>query len=99
MSKNSITYSTYIHNKFAHLSSPLLSIYNRSTRRNALMKKTKIYLTEAEWRLVIYCLNDFRNKLLQEGRYTDIVDEVMLKAVKAPIKRVKVKASGEIMAG
>ena len=54
------------------------------------MKKTKIYLSEAEWRLLIYCLNDFRNKLLEEGRYTDIVDEVMLKTVKAPVKRVKV---------
>ena len=63
------------------------------------MKKTKIYLTEAEWRLLIYCLNDFRNKLLQEGRYTDIVDEVMLKTIKAPVKRVKVRPSDEIMAG
>ena len=54
------------------------------------MKKTKIYLTEAEWRLVIHSLNDFRTKLLQTGEYTDIVDEVMLKAVNAPIKRVKV---------
>lgn len=62
------------------------------------MKKTKIYLTEAEWRLVIHSLNDFRNKLLQEGQYTDIVDEVMLKAVKAPIKRVKIKESDGILA-
>jgi len=54
------------------------------------MKKTKIYLTEAEWRLVVHSLNDFRNKLLQAGEYTDIVDEVMLKAVNAPTKWVKV---------
>jgi len=54
------------------------------------MKKTKIYLTEAEWQLVIHSINDYRTKLLQEGQYTDIVDETLLKVMKAPTKRVKI---------
>ena len=54
------------------------------------MKKTKIYLTEAEWRYVTRCINDFRNKLHSEGRYTDIVDEVMYKVLAAKTKKVKV---------
>jgi len=54
------------------------------------MKKTKIYLTEAEWRLVIHSLNDFQIKLHREGQHTDIVDETLLKVMKAPTKRVKI---------
>lgn len=54
------------------------------------MKKTRIALTESEWKLLIYSLNDFKTKLLQTGEYTDIVDEVMLKVINAPVKKVKV---------
>jgi len=54
------------------------------------MKKTRIYLNDSEWRLLIHSLNDFRTKLLQAEEYTDIVDEVMSKVMTAPVKRVKV---------
>ena len=54
------------------------------------MKKTRIYLNDSEWRLLIHSLNNFRTKLLQAGEYTDIVDEVMSKVMTAPVKRVKV---------
>jgi len=54
------------------------------------MKKTRIYLDESEWRLLVHSLNDFRTKLIQAGQYTDIVDEVMSKVMTAPVKRVKV---------
>ena len=53
------------------------------------MKKTKYYLTDAEWRLLIHSLNALKTKLHSEGQYTDTVDEVMHKVIKAPIKRVK----------
>jgi len=54
------------------------------------MKNVKIYLTRDEWRLVIASLNEYRNKLIAEGRYTDFVDDVLLKVIDAPTKKVKI---------
>jgi len=53
--------------------------------------KKRIHLNEAEWRLVLYALNELRTELINEGRYTDVVDEVMMKIIKAPIRKVKIK--------
>lgn len=56
------------------------------------MRKTKyhIYLNSEERRLLINSLNDLRNQLIAEGRYTDLVDEVLIKAANAKIKKIKV---------
>ena len=54
------------------------------------MKKKKIILSEAEWRCILYALNELRNALISEGRYTDIVDETILKIVKAPVRKMKI---------
>ena len=56
------------------------------------MKYTKyhIYLNSEERRLLINSLNDLRNRLIAEGRYTDLVDEVLIKVVNAKIKKIKV---------
>ncbi len=56
------------------------------------MRKTKyhIYLNSEERRLLISSLNDVRNKLIDDGRYTDLVDEVLIKAANAKIKKIKV---------
>ena len=53
------------------------------------MKDTKyhIYLNSEERRLLISSLNDLRNKLIDEGRYTDLVDEVLIKVANAKIKK------------
>lgn len=48
-----------------------------------------MYLNENELRLVVYVLNEFRNKLIAEGRYTDCVDDLLIKAAGA--KTVKMK--------
>ena len=37
----------------------------------------------------INALNEMRNDLLEEERPTDIVDEVLLKAIDAPTKKVR----------
>jgi hypothetical protein len=50
----------------------------------------KITLSTAEWRCVLHALNELRTSLIKEGRYTDVIDEVILKIVKAPVKRVKI---------
>ena len=54
------------------------------------MKKNKKYLTEAEWRYLLHSLNALKTKLHSDGQYTDTVDEVMLKVMTAPVKKVKI---------
>ena len=56
------------------------------------MKETKyhIYLNSEERRLLISSLNDLRNKLISESRYTDLIDEVLIKVANAKIKKIKV---------
>lgn len=42
-------------------------------------KKTKICLTAFEYQFILETLIEFRNKLIAQGRYTDAVDDVILK--------------------
>jgi hypothetical protein len=60
------------------------------TREGYYMKKIYISLNEAEWRLLLYALNNLRSGLIAEGRYTDVVDGVMLKIIHAPTRKVKI---------
>lgn len=53
--------------------------------------KIRIYLSEAEWQIVLYSLNDYRNKLIREKGYCpDVVNEVLAKVMNAQKKRIKV---------
>jgi len=54
------------------------------------MKKNKLYLSDAEWRHLIQALNELRTSLINEGRYTDLVDETLYKVINAPVRKVKV---------
>ncbi len=56
------------------------------------MREPKYYiaLDEQERRIVIDSLNNLRNKLIAEGRYTDAVDDILIKLANAPIKKFKV---------
>jgi hypothetical protein len=38
-----------------------------------------LILTENEWRMVLMALNKMRSKLIAQGRYTDAVDEIIMK--------------------
>ncbi|MCI8526954.1 MAG: hypothetical protein HFF17_13795 [Oscillospiraceae bacterium] len=51
-------------------------------------KKRYLYLDEAKWQQLVFYLNEFRNKLITQGRYTDCVDELLVKTVNA--KAVKI---------
>ena len=44
-------------------------------------KKRYLYLTEVEWRVLLLALNRLRDKLITQGRYTDAVDEIIMKMV------------------
>jgi hypothetical protein len=52
------------------------------------MKKIKVALHDNEWSVTIRALNDLRTSLINEGRYTDIVDEILLKIICATKKIV-----------
>lgn len=41
--------------------------------------KTTVNFTEEEFNLVINSLVEWRNRLIQEGRYTDPIDELLLR--------------------
>ena len=53
--------------------------------------KYHVYLTPDERRTVINSLIDLRNNLISQGRYTDIIDELLIKLTKSKVKRIKIK--------
>ncbi len=59
------------------------------------MRNPKHYIAigEYERRIIISSLNNLRNKLIAEGRYTDAVDDVLVKVVHAPIRKFKVRTT------
>ena len=54
-------------------------------------KKYHIYLTDGEQSRVIQSLINLKNNLIVQGRYTDAVDEVLLKVLSARKKKLKIK--------
>ena len=52
-------------------------------------EKRVLTLDKYEHGVVVNALNEMRNDLLEEQRSTDIVDEVLLKAIDAPTKKVR----------
>ncbi len=57
------------------------------------MRNPKYYIAidEYERRIIVSSLNNLRNKLIAEGRYTDAVDDVLVKVIHAPIRKFKVR--------
>lgn len=53
--------------------------------------KYHIYLTPDERRTVINSLIDLKNNLITQGKYTDIIDELLIKLTKAKVKQIKIK--------
>ena len=56
------------------------------------MREKKYYITldGYERGIMVNALNEMRNALLQQGRYTDAVDEVLSKIIDAKTKKFKV---------
>ena len=54
-------------------------------------KKYHLYLTADEQSKVIQSLIDLKNNLIAQGRYTDAVDEVLLKVLSARKKKLKIE--------
>ena len=55
-----------------------------------MKQKYYLVLNNQERRFVIESLNQLRNKLIVDGKYTDAVDEVLLKIIGAKQKKFKV---------
>ena len=75
---------------FAHLNIPenpcMMGV--RKGSGDMFRKKRYIYLSDDELRCLVYSLVQLRNKLLAQGRYTDCVDELLVKVMDSPIKKV-----------
>ena len=55
-----------------------------------MKQKYYLVLNNQERRFVIESFNQLRNKLIVDGKYTDAVDEVLLKIIGAKQKKFKV---------
>jgi hypothetical protein len=54
-------------------------------------KKYHLYLTADEQSKVIQSLIDLKNNLIAQGKYTDAVDDVLLKVLSAKKKKLKIE--------
>ena len=53
-------------------------------------QKYHLYLSESERRFLVQYLIWFQNKLRQEGRYTDAVDDLIIKLSKAKAQKIRI---------
>ena len=54
-------------------------------------KTYHIYLDSHERKLLIHSLVELKNQIIQQGRYTDCIDELIFKVINAPTKRMKIE--------
>ena len=67
-----------------------LSICNIESKEVHPMFKKKhyLYLDKSEHNLLVKSLVQMKNRLIKEGRFTDCVDDLLMKVIAAPVKRV-----------
>lgn len=53
--------------------------------------KYHLYMDSDERRILLESLVELKNQLIRQGRYTDCVDEIIIRLVDAPIKKIKVE--------
>ena len=54
-------------------------------------KKTHLYFDSEERKVLIHSLVELKNQLIEQGRYTDPVDEPIFTVSTAPVKRMKIE--------
>ena len=54
-------------------------------------KKNHLYVDSEERTLLLHSLVELKNQFIQQGRYTDCVDELIFKVVNAPVKRMNIQ--------
>ena len=76
---------------------PLISIvlpYIMKPETEVLFMKEQtyhIYLDSHEKTTLLHSLVELKNQLIQQGRYTDCVDELIFKVINAPVKRLRIE--------
>ncbi len=50
-----------------------------------------IYQDSHEKTTLLHSLVELKNQLIQQGRYTDCVDELIFKVINAPVKRLRIE--------
>ncbi len=54
-------------------------------------EKYHIYLSTRERNKIVASLINLKNKLIEQGRYTDAVDDVLFKVLKTKRKKIKIE--------
>ena len=54
-------------------------------------KINHLYVDSHERKIILHSLVELKNALIQQGRYTDCVDELIYKVANAPVKRMKIQ--------
>ena len=54
-------------------------------------KKVHLYVDSQERSIILHSLVELKNQLIQQGRYTDCIDELIFKVINAPVKRMKIE--------
>ena len=52
--------------------------------------KRHIYLDDYEWRALIKGINEYRKQVIDENGCVEVVNDLLLKIVKAPTKRIRI---------
>lgn len=57
------------------------------------MKKLNyhLYLTDDEYSQLIHSLIELKNNLIQAGKYTDVVDDLIVRLISAKKKNIKIR--------
>ncbi len=49
-----------------------------------------VYMKSSDRSLLLQSFVELKNLLIQQGRYTDCVDELIFKVINAPVKKLKI---------
>ena len=50
-----------------------------------------LYLTDDDYSQVIHSLIELKNNLIQAGKYTDVVDDLLVRLISAKKKNIKIR--------
>ncbi|OUQ30608.1 hypothetical protein B5E48_12310 [Massilimicrobiota sp. An105] len=54
-------------------------------------QKYHLYLSDEEYRRVLQSLIRLKNSLIAQGRYTDVVDDVLCKVLSSKKRKIKIE--------
>ena len=70
---------------------PIVVIISWRGEMNMKNLNYHLYLTDDEYSQVIHSLIELKNKLIQAGKYTDVVDDLLVRLISAKKKNIKIR--------